>query len=413
MRALLGDTGYFAHPSFEFSVRHIIVGMFSRRLPGLQPNALTQAVARLRASGARLVDLTETNPTTVGLAYPDLSDVLAGPGVSAYRPDPLGDTSAREVVATAFAAHGAVVPATRCILTASTSEAYSFLFKLICEPGDEVLVPQPSYPLFDLLTRLDGVVPVPYQLDPAGAWSLGRESLEQAVTPRTRAVLIVSPNNPTGSMLRAADRDWLVEFAAARRVALIADEVFIDYPLVPREDVVSLAGEARVLTFTLGGLSKAAGLPQMKLAWIGVSGPDEDVDDAMTRLEIIADTYLSVATPVQLAAGRLMQAGLLIRSLIAARLQRNLAALRVWTRAHPAMGLTEPDGGWSAVLRIPAVLPEDTLVLRLLEDDGVLVHPGYFFDFDREAYLVCSLLPSPDVFDEGLARLGARLEALT
>jgi len=387
--------------------------MFSHRLPGLEPNALTRAVSRAKASGGRLYDLTETNPTAVGLAYPDLSDVWSVPGVASYRPHALGHPEARERVAAAFAARGAVVPATRCVLTASTSEAYAFLFKLLCESGDEVLVPQPSYPLFDLLTRLEAVMPVPYRLDASGAWCLDRVSIGAAATGRTRAVLIVSPNNPTGSMLRTEDREWLVAFAAAHRLALIADEVFFDYQFAPGPGVVSLAGEARVLTFTLGGLSKSAGLPQMKLAWIGVSGPLEDADEAMARLEIIADTYLSVSTPVQLAAGELMRVGDGIRAAITARLARNLATLKAWSCAHRETGLTVPDGGWSAVVRVPAILSEEQLVLRLLEDDAVLVHPGYFFDFDREAYLVCSLLPSPDVFDEGLARLGRRLEGMT
>ncbi|MEO8481622.1 MAG: pyridoxal phosphate-dependent aminotransferase [Acidobacteriota bacterium] len=384
--------------------------MFSDRLPGLEPNALTRAVARARASGTRFYDLTETNPTAVGLTYPALSDVLSGPGVASYRPHALGHPDARARVAATFAARGADVPASRCVLTASTSEAYSFLFKLLCEPGDQVLVPQPSYPLFELLTRLDAVTSAPYRLDAGGAWCLDRVTLDQAATDRTRAVLIVSPNNPTGSMLRADDREWLVGFAARRRLALIADEVFFDYQFSPPPDVVSLAGEARVLTFTLGGLSKSAGLPQMKLAWIGVSGPDADVEEAMGRLEVIADTYLSVSTAVQLNTDLLISVGNGIRAAIATRLERNLDALTAWGRAHPAVGLTVPDGGWSVVVRVPAILSEEQLVLRLLEEDEVLVHPGYFFDFDHEAYVVCSLLPSPDTFDEGLARIGRRLE---
>jgi aspartate/methionine/tyrosine aminotransferase len=406
MRALLGATGYRFELLYAFD-------MFSRRLPGLEPNALTGAVARARASGAPLYDLTETNPTAVGLAYPALSDVFRDPAVASYRPEPLGHLAAREQVAASFAARGATIPASRCLLTASTSEAYSFLFKLLCGPGDEVLVPQPSYPLFDLLTRLDAVTPIAYRLDPDGAWCLDRGSLESGATDRTRAVLIVSPNNPTGSMLRRADREWLVTFARTRGLALIADEVFFDYRFAPPADAVSLAGESGVLTFTLGGLSKSAGLPQMKLAWIGVSGPDAAVTAAMARLEVIADTYLSVSTPVQLSVGPLLLVGDVIRAAIALRLERNLAALSRWALAHPAAGLIVPDGGWSAVVRVPAILSEEQLVLRLLEDDAVLVHPGYFFDFDRGAHVVCSLLPAPDVFDAGLARLGRRLGEMT
>jgi alanine-synthesizing transaminase len=379
--------------------------MFSSRLPGLEPNALTEAVSRAKASGGRLYDLTQTNPTAVGLPYPDLSDVLSSPEMAAYRPHPLGGLEARQLVAAAFSERGAMVPASRIVLTSSTSEAYAFLFKLLCGPGDEVLVPQPSYPLFDLLTRLDAVTSVPYRLDPRGAWCLDRVSLEQATTSRTRAVLVVSPNNPTGSMLRAGDREWLVAFARAAGLAVVADEVFADYTFGPPEDVTSLAGEDRVLTFALGGLSKSAGLPQMKLAWIGMSGPADDVTQAVARLEVIADTYLSVSTPVQLAAGRLMRVGSTIRAEILTRLRRNLGALRACVVANPSLGLSLPDGGWSAVVRVPAILSEEQWALRLLAEDAVLVHPGYFFDFDTEAYLVLSLLPSPDVFDAGLASL--------
>jgi aspartate/methionine/tyrosine aminotransferase len=387
--------------------------MFSSRLPAqLAANALSDAVERARAAGVAFRDLTETNPTAVGLPYPDLSDVFASPAIASYRPSALGDRAAREAVAETYREHGIAVSAEHCVLTASTSEAYSFLFKLLGEPGDEVLVPQPSYPLFDLLTRLDALVPMPYRLDPAGAWCLDRASIERALSPRTRAVLVVSPNNPTGSMLHSDDRDWLVGLASRHRLAIVADEVFADYPLAPRRDATTMAGESRALTFTLGGLSKSAGLPQMKLAWIAVSGPDEDVAGALARLEIIADTYLSVSTPVQVAARALLTAGREIRASIAARLARNLSALRDLVRARPALTLVEPEGGWSAVVRVPAILSEEALVLRLFAEQHVLVHPGYFFDFADEAYVVLSLLPAPAVFDDGIARLTNGLAGL-
>jgi aspartate/methionine/tyrosine aminotransferase len=380
--------------------------MFSSRLPAhLASNALSDAVERARAAGIAFHDLTETNPTAVGLPYPDLSDVFRSPAVASYRPAALGDLDAREAVAETYLERGIAAPAQHCVLTASTSEAYSFLFKLLCEPGDEVLVPQPSYPLFDLLTRLDGVVPVPYRLDPAGAWCLDRASVEHALSPRTRALLVVSPNNPTGSMLHSDDRDWLVGLAGRHRLAIVSDEVFADYPLAPRRDATTMAGESRVLTFTLGGLSKSAGLPQMKLAWIAVSGPDDDVAGALARLEIIADTYLSVSTPVQVSARALLGAGREVRAAIAERLARNLSALRGVVRARPALTLVEPEGGWSAVVRVPAILSEESLVLRLFADQRVLVHPGYFFDFADEAYVVLSLLPAPAIFDDGIARM--------
>jgi aspartate/methionine/tyrosine aminotransferase len=255
-----------------------------------------------------------------------------------------------------------------------------------------------------LLTRLDGVRAVPYQLEWHGQWSIDRASLTAALTSSTRAVLVVSPNNPTGSMLRSADRDWLIELAGRRALALIADEVFADYRLAPRPDATSLLGEDRALTFVLGGLSKSAGLPQMKLAWIAVSGPAPTACDALTRLAVIADTYLSVATPVQLAASGLIEAGRGIRRAIQARLDENLATLVRTLRPWPSLALLAPEGGWSAVVRVPAILPEEALVLRLIEQAAVRVHPGYFFDFPSEAFVVLSLLPPPDVFVEGLRR---------
>jgi hypothetical protein len=291
------------------------------------------------------------------------------------------------------------------VLTASTSEAYAWLFKLLCDPGADVLVPQPSYPLFDLLTRLEGVTARPYHLEYHGVWALDRRSVERATSAATRAVLVVSPNNPTGSCLRAADREWLVSHAASRRLALISDEVFADYPLARRPDATSLLGEARALTFTLGGLSKSAGLPQVKLGWIVASGPAGDVAAALERLDVISDSYLSVSTPVQAAAPALLEAGSAIRRAIHARVRRNLDALRAAVTARPDVTLLDPEGGWSAVLRVPAVATEQAIVLRLLDEAGVLVHPGYFFDFPREAYLVVSLLPEPAAFDEAAGRL--------
>jgi aspartate/methionine/tyrosine aminotransferase len=453
--------------------------MFSSRLPArLTPNALSVDLARLRAAGVPLVDLTETNPTAVGLAYaPDLLAPLADSRSLRYRPSPFGDVAARAAVVEAIGqgmsslglkaqgsteeplkkltprgperSEGAEAPwreggaprtakkmtcerseggearsagapahckedgrgqgdrisADRVVLTSSTSEAYSMLFKLLCDPGDAVLVPQPSYPLFDLLGALDAVRLVPYRLDADAAWAIDRADLERRLTPDTRAILVVSPNNPTGSCVRADDRDWLVQLARDRGMAIVADEVFADYPLCPRPDASSFAGVDGALTFTLGGLSKSVGLPQVKLAWIVVSGPDDDVEAALARLEIIADTYLSVSTPVQVAAPRLIATGRLVGDAIRARITRNFAYLAEAIGGRPETTLLTPEGGWSAVLRVPAIVPEETLVRRLVVDAHVIVHPGYFFDFDREAYLVVSLLPKPEVFDDGVARV--------
>lgn len=382
--------------------------MFSSRLPdSLAPNAVSLANARLRAAGAPLVDLTESNPTAVGIPYPpDVLTGLADPRGARYAPEPLGLPAAREAVARECTRPGgAPVDPGRVILTASTSEAYSILFKLLCDPADEVLVPQPSYPLFDLLTSLEAVIPRTYRLEYHGAWSIDRASVEHAIGPRTRAVLVVSPNNPTGSMLRAADREWLGDLCGSRGIAIVSDEVFADYPLAPRADASSFTGDPRALTFVLGGLSKSVGLPQVKLGWMAVSGPEPVVHDALHRLEIICDTMLSVSTPVQWAAPGLLERGHPIRSAIRDRLSANLRTLRSAVAAHPSVSLLEPEGGWSAVLRVPATISEESLVLRILEHAHAIVHPGYFFDFPHEAFMVVSLLPDPARFEAAIRRV--------
>jgi hypothetical protein len=381
--------------------------MFSSRLPAmLRPNSLSEAVTRLTAGGVSLIDLTETNPTAVGLPLsPGLLSPLSDPRSLRYQPSPFGLDDVREAIAAEYARRQLAVTPERVILTASTSEAYSFLFKLLCDPGDVVLVPQPSYPLLDLLAGLDAVSIAPYRLEYHGVWSIDRGHLERALTSRTRAVVIVSPNNPTGSMLRASDRDWLADVCADRGVAIVADEVFVDYPLSVRPDACSALGDERALVFALGGLSKSAGLPQVKLGWIAVSGPGALVADALERLEIICDTSLSVSAPVQTAARRLIEDGQSTRAAISGRVCQNLARLRSRVASHPSISILEPEGGWSAVLRVPATASEEALVLRVLEDAHVIVHPGYFFDFGSEAFVVCSLLPEPDRFDRAIARM--------
>lgn len=381
--------------------------MFSSRLPAsLRENAFTRARSRLRALGAPLLDLTISNPTSAGIPYPpDLLSSLADARGFRYEPEPLGLLAARTAIAGMLSSHRSPVAPEDVVLIASTSEAYALLFKLLCNPGNAVLVPQPSYPLFELLTRLEGVTPQPYRLEYHGIWSIDRASVERALTPETRAMLVVSPNNPTGSFVRAADREWLAGLAAERGMAVISDEVFADYPLSVREGASSFRGEARALTFVLGGMSKSAGLPQVKLAWMIASGPDALVSAAIERLEMICDTYLSVSTPVQVAVPALLAAGARVRAAIQARLHRNLAALRAGLARYPAVELLEPEAGWSAVLRVPATTSEEALVIRLLEDARLIAHPGHFFDFPAEAYLVVSLLTPEAVFDAGLDRL--------
>lgn len=382
--------------------------VFSSRLPSrLAANAISAAVADLHRQGVTLADLTVTNPTRVGLSYPDdLLTPLADARGAVYEPAPFGVWSAREAVARAVTTERMAVTTEQVVLAASTSEAYGLLFKLLCDPGDRVLTPEPSYPLFELLTRLDGVDAGPYRLDDHGVWSIDRASVERACTARTRAVLVVSPNNPTGSMLRRDDREWLVAFAQARGLALISDEVFADYPIAPRADASSLLGEERVLTFTLGGLSKSAGLPQVKLGWTIVSGPGDAVGEALSRLELICDTYLSVGTPVQVAAPRLMSRGLEVRAAIQARILENYRVLCAAAQARPAARVLPPEGGWSAVVQVPSTgEDEEALVLRLLQEAQVIVQPGYYFDFNRGTHLVVSLLPEPAVFARAIRRV--------
>lgn len=381
--------------------------MFSSRLPGtLDENAVTRALARLRTAGTPVIDLTETNPTQVGLPYAmDLHAALASPSALIYTPEPLGLPMARAAASREFARQGADVPAERIVITASTSEAYAVLFKLLCDAGDEVLIPQPSYPLFELLSRLDNVTTVPYALEMHAGWALDRHSIEQALSPRTRAILVVSPNNPTGSVLSDDDLAWLSDLCATLGIAIIADEVFLDYPLRGGSVTSVVARPSPALTFSLGGLSKSAGLPQMKLGWMAVSGPDDAVREALEKIELISDTYLSVSTPVQVAASSLIAAGAAVRAAIQSRIADNLAQCRALAARRPEMTMLEPQAGWCVVLQVPATEPEEALVLRLLEERHVLVHPGYFFDFASEAFLVLSLLPPPEVFAEGVSRV--------
>ena len=381
----------------------------------LETNRVSQAVAQLRRDGVPFVDLTLSNPTRAGFDYP--SDLLAPLGHAralTYRPDPLGLPDAREAVVDDFARRGLRVDAAHVALTASTSEAYSLLFKLLCDPGDEVLIPQPSYPLFEHLTRLDAVRAVPYQLEYHGRWSIDLASVERSLSPRTRAVLVVSPNNPTGNYISQRDLDALAELCAPRGIAVIADEVFADYdlevaPALPRG---CLLDRTDVLGFTLGGLSKSIGLPQVKLGWVVVSGSTTLRHAAMERLELACDTYLSVSTPVQMAARELLDLGAPIRRQIQQRVRANLDVCAALVASRPSCTLLHAEGGWYGVVQVPAVVPEDELMLSLLLDHRVLVQPGYFFDFDRESFLVISLLASETNLTDGVSRALDHIERL-
>lgn len=379
---------------------------FSRRTPAsLAENEITR---RLRARGRPAFDLTETNPTRVGLSPSDeeIAAALSTCGSSRYEPEPFGTREACEIVADRALPRGASIDPGRIILTASTSEAYTFLFKLLCDPGDFVLVPEPSYPLFPHLAALEAVRAIPYRLRPRAGergWEIDAVSLEAGLAAGARAVVAVHPNNPTGSFLRHSEARMLDSLAAASGAAVISDEVFAGFAFArPADAAENLAGGAReALTFSLGGLSKSCGLPQMKLAWIVAGGPDELVSEAFDRLAIIADAYLSVATPVQRALGALLDCGERAADRIRERVSTNLEALG--REFGPA--LEAPEGGWSAALRLPEGADDEAFVLGLLEGEDVLVHPGFFFDYPPPSRIVVSLLPEPDLFSEACGRM--------
>jgi hypothetical protein len=390
--------------------------MFSTRVPAdLQPNLLAAACTRLLGDGVPVLDLTDSNPTTAGFDYPtELLSPLADPGGLTYWPEARGLAAARAAVTADYARRGIAIDPARVVLTASTSEAYSLLFKILCDPGDEVLVPRPSYPLFEHLTSLEAVRAVTYDLEPDASWQVDLASLDRAVTGRSRAVLVVSPNNPTGSFLSRPELDAIAERCLASGLALIVDEVFADF-VIDDETAADRAvplREARCLTFGLGGLSKSVGLPQVKLGWVAAGGPDRLVGDALARLEFAADAYLSASTPVQVAAPALLERGAVVRAQIQERLRRNYRALRGLASSRPSLTVLAAEGGWSAIVRVPALASEEEIVLDLLTETGVLVHPGYFFDFPREAYLVVSLLVPEPRFADGVGRVIDRLEHL-
>jgi alanine-synthesizing transaminase len=384
--------------------------MFSSRLPHVtQRNRIALALEARRAAGLPIVDLTLSNPTRAGLVYPPgVLQTLAQDRGLCYEPQPFGLPSARHAVSDDFARRGAVVSPDRIVLTAGTSEAYSLLFKLLCDPGDAVLAPRPSYPLVEHLTGLDSVSLEHYSLEFHGRWAIDLDALKATLSAQrsrpVRAIIAISPNNPTGSVLTPGEARELRSLAHAHGLALICDEVFADYPLAGAECTSLLAGND-VLTFALGGLSKSVGLPQMKLGWIGVDGPAALVDDAMERLETICDAYLSVSTPVQVATAELLKTGAQIRAQIQRRVCSNFATLVNIASAFPSCAVLPAQAGWSAIIQVPAIKSEESWVLELLHETGILVHPGYFFDFEREAFIVMSLLPETALFSSSLQAL--------
>jgi alanine-synthesizing transaminase len=365
-------------------------------------------LARLRAAGAPLWDLTASNPTHCGFAY-DAESILGplnDPLALLYEPDPRGLRSAREAVSLYYRDHGAAVDPEQVFLTTSTSEAYSFLFRLLCDPGDEVLIGQPGYPLFDFLAQLDDVRLVPYELFYDHGWHLDLEALRRSVTPRTRAIVIVHPNNPTGHFTRPADRAVLEELCREHRLVLVVDEVFLDYGLAGRPSGESFAmGEHAVPTFVLSGLSKVAALPQMKAAWIACFAEDAVQAQALQRLEVISDTFLSMSAPIQYAIPSWLSRRAIQQRQISQRIQGNLAVLDAVLLRQNLMTRLDVEAGWYAVLRVPGLKPDEETALDLLLRHAVVVHPGGFFGFPGQGWLVVSLLAREEVVQCGTEAL--------
>jgi alanine-synthesizing transaminase len=387
--------------------------MFSRRTNWqLAHNEYTQALENLRSTGRELLDLTASNPTDVGLQYESarLLQSLANPRGLEYEPIAKGLLSAREAVVGYYKEKGIDLSPEQLFLTVSTSEAYGYAFRLLCDPGDEVLVPQPSYPLFEFLADLQDVKLVPYELIYDHGWQIDFHSLECAINSRTRAVLVVHPNNPTGSYVRQNEKTLLDRICLKHELAVIADEVFLDYSLGHGSEL-SFAGSRGALTFTLSGLSKISGLPQMKLAWIAVSGAQELAADATARLEVIADTYLSMNAPLQWALPEMLNSRVGIQQQLRERVLTNLSELDAQLRQQSMCHRLQFEGGWYATVRIPVTGSDEELAIELMQRQGVLVQPGHFYDFASDGYLILSLITPKEEFREGVRKLLAHFSS--
>jgi alanine-synthesizing transaminase len=377
----------------------------------LAQNRLTEAVEAARARRVKLQDLTISNPTHMGLQY-EAAAILAAlhaPQALDYDPQAKGLLAARQAVAAYYADRSerrqcpSNVSTERIVLTTSTSEGYSYVFRLLYNAGDELLVPKPSYPLFEFLADLHDVKLVPYPLIYDHGWQMDFPSLEKAVTTRTRGVVVVHPNNPTGSYVKAAEFAPLNAFCRSHGLALIVDEVFLDYRLDNREHA-SFAWNQDALTFTLSGLSKISALPQMKVAWVVTSGPEREAAEAMARLEVIADTYLSMSAPIQWAVPVLLRQRENIQRQLLERIWRNLANLDRQLAEQQACQRLEVEGGWNAVLRVPVTRSDEDLAIALVRGQSVLVHPGHFYDFATDGYLVLSLITPEAEFSDGIGK---------
>ena len=365
---------------------------------------LAKSIEERRERGLPLLDLTASNPTHCGFTYdePAILAALSNREALIYDPDPRGMLRARKAVAAYYADHGAVVDPANLLLTTSTSEAYSYLFRLLCDPGDEVLIAQPSYPLFDFLAQLESVRLVPYPLFYDHGWRVDSGSLRRQITASTRAIALVHPNNPTGHFTKDAEREELESLCAEHGLALIVDEVFLDYGIAGHTGRSFACGPHPVLTFVLSGLSKIAALPQMKAAWIAAFGPEPDLSTALDRLEVIADTFLSMNAPIQWALPEWLTRRETVQSQISHRVESNLHSLDLLLASQSMISRLEVEAGWYVLLRIPALMPGEELAVRLLREHGLSVHPGYFFGFSGDGWLVLSLLTPEDDFRSGI-----------
>ena len=369
-------------------------------------------VEQRRLSGAALLDLTISNPTQAIADYPheQIRNAYSEVTHFRYEPNPFGSVHARKLIAQEYAARGIAISPQQIALTASTSEAYALLFKLFCDPGDSVLVPVPSYPLFDYLAKLECVKAIPYRLLYDGDWYIDFAHVREQITMKTKAIVVVNPNNPTGSFLKTSDQQQVKKLARERNIPIISDEVFTDYSIIEEPDTArTMIGCDEVLSFSLNGLSKMAAMPQVKLSWMAINGPANVVTAAQERLELVLDTYLSLNTPTQSALKGLLCAGDKLREQLLVRIRENHSFLQEELSSTP-IHLLRNEGGWSAILQLPLILPEEAWIERFLIERDVIVQPGYFFDMPSEAYIVISLITAPDVLAEGVRRICSVLE---
>jgi alanine-synthesizing transaminase len=385
--------------------------MLSRRFNyNIEDNKISKLLKQKKSAGIEVLDLTESNPTKVFLEY-DVTGILKSishPDSMKYNPDPKGIQTAREAISLYYKDKNVEINEDDIFLTSGTSEAYSFVLKLLTDPSDEILIPRPGYPLFSFIAEMESVEIQYYDLNYSndGFWKIDFDSLKSCLTNKSKAIICINPNNPTGNYIKKDELNELISICRTYNLALICDEVFMDYEIeVDKKDIFSFSGKKDVLTFTLNGLSKICALPQLKLSWIVVNGPQKERDEAKAKLEIITDTYLSVGTPIQLALRSLLEGKEIIQMKIRNRIIRNYNFLKEELLNRNNVELLNTEGGWYSILKVKSDIDEEYLTHSLLKEKDVYVHPGYFFDFKDEGYIVVCLLTSEEIFSEGMKRI--------